>query len=247
LTRIFGDRVWPVLSGPLRGLKLRFNSLIQGRVYFKAYERDKQLAFDKFLKRGDIFFDIGANIGLHSYYVSQHYPDVRIFSFEPLKENANYIRETLTINSITNINVIEKAVSAASGEAFFDPSANNSTGTLSDEIMKVKVSTISLDDFINQSGLFPDVIKIDVEGAESRVLEGVRVFLNKRRPVFVIELHSPEQDIKVADFLKEFNYTIFRLKSERRSDFLVEVSNTASPWPDPEGVWGGIVAVCYKN
>lgn len=50
--------------------------------------------------------------------------------------------------------------------------------------------TLAIDDFVNQIGLTPDLIKVDVEGAESRVLLGMRKTLLLNRPTVLVELHS---------------------------------------------------------
>lgn len=246
ITKLLKGRVWTVLMGPLRGTKLRYTSLIKGRVYLKSYEPDKQRAFDLFLKPGSTFFDIGANVGLHSYYVTRKHPDVRVFSFEPLPSNAEYIRETLKINQFSNIEVIEKAMSSRNGEAFFNMSDNNSKGMLSQATTELTVKTISLDNYVIENKNYPDLIKIDVEGAESIVLEGARKLMQERPPIFIIELHSPEQDLKVSGLLTASNYTIFRLNTNLKknaSQFLIKVKNVNASWPDPQGVWGSIVAI----
>lgn len=243
---IFFGRTFPVLFGNLKGIKLKLNNLLKGSVLIRNYEPDKQLTFKLFLKENNVFFDIGANVGLHSYYVSKNIPSVDIYSFEPLPENAEYIRQTIKANSFTKINLIECAVSSKSGETYFETNTDNSRGNITNSPKDLKVKLISLDDFTQNKNVYPDVLKIDVEGAEGEVLEGARKLIASHKPIFIIELHSPEQDLYVAKFLHESDYEIYRLNEEAQTEsdkLLLRIKKLNASWPDPEGVFGSIVAI----
>jgi hypothetical protein len=83
--------------------------------------------------------------------------------------------------------------------------------------------------------LHPALIKIDVEGAEERVLHGAERVVAASRPVFVIDLHNPEQDLAVARWLTERGYRLERLSGP-------PIERSDRGWPEPTGVWGAIVA-----
>lgn len=85
-----------------------------------------------------------------------------------------------------------------------------------------------------------DLIKIDVEGTEGKVLRGAEQVTARFRPVFVIDLHSPEQDLFVGRWLTERDYRLERLSGPpiRRTDL---------GWPHREGVWGSILAQPAKT
>lgn len=101
----------------------------------------------------------------------------------------------------------------------------------------IRVETVSLDSFVFEQGNAPpDFVKIDVEGAESSVLEGARRVLSTFRPVLLIELHSPEEDLRVGRLLTEFRY-----EARRTSDGSV-VADLSKGWPNREGLWGKVVA-----
>ena len=250
IMKLLRGRILPVLFGPLKGMRLRFSELVKGRVFIQPYEPDKQKAFDLLISPGDVFFDIGSNVGLHSYYVSKKFSDVKIISFEPLPANSTYIKEMVALNRLNNISVVEAAVGSRSGVQYFDQSDNNSKGMLTSEKTTLQVKTFSLDDYCDRKNVFPDVIKIDVEGAESQVLVGAKLLIEKKHPIFVIELHNPEQDLAVGRILDEYGYTIFRLnpKMKKVSDgFLVKIKNLKGSWPDEDGIWGNVVAYHEKN
>ncbi len=80
---------------------------------------------------------------------------------------------------------------------------------------KVGVSTIELDQFVNEHN-WPDLIKLDVEGAEVQVLEGARKLLSSERtPGWIIEVHSRKNKQVVKDILSIYKY---RLKELPRKD-----------------------------
>lgn len=246
IKKLFNNRVLPVLSSSLRGTRLRVNGLVKGSVFIHDYEPDKQNAFRFLLRENSIFFDVGANVGLHSYYVTRKFPKVKIVAFEPLPGNAAYIRETIQLNGFKNIQVVETAVSAQEGEAFFDNTMNNSMGMLVARQTSLKVKLITLNDYTRQNNIYPDVLKIDVEGAESDVLKGSSHLIAQAKPCFIIELHNPVQDLEVARILLGHGYSIFRLSEKAGrlpTDILLPILKPGVPWPDPEGVWGNLIAI----
>ncbi|MDD5036955.1 MAG: FkbM family methyltransferase [Methylococcaceae bacterium] len=75
---------------------------------------------------------------------------------------------------------------------------------------------ITLDYLISQSLISaPNLVKMDVEGAESLVLEGARELLKTKKAVWFIALHGDEQKAKVKAILETAGYQIFRLDGER--------------------------------
>jgi hypothetical protein len=73
--------------------------------------------------------------------------------------------------------------------------------------------------------------KVDVEGAESNVLVGAAAVVGRFRSIFVMELHNPEPDQKVAEIFIQAGYTIRRLDGSL-------IRNPKAGWPDKDGVWG---------
>jgi hypothetical protein len=95
----------------------------------------------------------------------------------------------------------------------------------------------------------PHFVKIDVEGAEGKALRGFSASIERCLPTFAIDLHTPEQDLLVAAFLRERDYTLYRLVSPSartltgQKELLRKITNLHAGWGTPEGVWGTIVAV----
>jgi precorrin-6B methylase 2 len=93
---------------------------------------------------------------------------------------------------------------------------------LDNNINKIKIRVVKLDDLLLKIGKNPDVIKIDVEGSEMQVLEGLQETLRKGVKCLMIEVHSEENKAEVISFLKSLGYKIISLKTlktERRELF----------------------------
>lgn len=75
-----------------------------------------------------------------------------------------------------------------------------------------RVPAVSLDYLITEeSMLVPDIIKMDVEGAESRVLEGARFLLNRRKTIWFVAMHGEEQEHRCQSILTRAGYRLYKL------------------------------------
>jgi FkbM family methyltransferase len=143
------------------------------------------------VRSGSVFFDIGAQAGYHTLLASQLVgPTGQVFAFEPVPSNAAIIRKHIALNALSNVTVIEAAVSDLDGTLQFDTGANSVSGHLSID-GNLSVRTLTLDREIERGALpEPDFVKIDVEGAEAKVLTGGRKLLTRRHPALLIETHQ---------------------------------------------------------
>ena len=134
------------------------------------------------VRRADVVFDIGANIGYYTIlFATLVGPEGHVFAFEPEASNLQLLRKNVSVNGLTNVTIVPQAVSDHGGETELYISHGTScmhslypskfTGH------SVKVGVLRLDDFVNQRSLRPSLIKLDVEGAEYRALLGLRNFL----------------------------------------------------------------------
>jgi FkbM family methyltransferase len=162
---------------------------------FYHYEEDVKAEILEHLPRGGVFFDVGANIGLISLFISRFRKDVSIFSFEPSKVTSLALESSIEKNKIQNIKVIKKGVSNKTEENvtfFIDSKSSGGNSLLKSAIShdvktSESISLVSLDDFVSQFKKIPSVIKIDVQDAESMVIEGAKELINLHCPTFIIE------------------------------------------------------------
>lgn len=141
------------------------------------------------------FFDIGANIGQHSLFMSLHADQVH--SFEPYNRVSQKLQKHIDLNKILNISLHPVGLSNKKEELdFFAPTGRNQgigsfdAGTVSKGNTKLgKLELVRGDDYLAQNEL-QDIalLKIDVEGFEKNVLEGLQSTLEKSRPILVVEI-----------------------------------------------------------
>jgi FkbM family methyltransferase len=170
------------------------------------YERVQIDTFKSFVKQSgaDVFFDIGANIGLYSVAFSSIPGLERIHAFEPMPSNRNQLHANALLNGLCEkINVHPFAISAQDGTASFLQNLGNSTGrsrikaTNQDELKaaqfrEVEVETRRLDGLFNYTGQ-KLAIKIDIEGHEPLALQGMQEMLRNNECVIQIESYPATQ------------------------------------------------------
>jgi FkbM family methyltransferase len=150
------------------------------------------------------FLDIGANVGHHTLYVARR--GVRVIAIEPWDWARARLSEKVARNRLTNIQLIADALGARDEERpFFAPtSGNTGTGSLHASANagrnrpSGRVRVRPGDAVLEELGLHgPAILKIDVEGAEAEVLQGLRGFLAAQRPAIVVE-SSPDSRATLA-------------------------------------------------
>jgi len=165
-----------------------------------------------------IFWDLGSNIGYYSWLASDKVDEIVIF--EPDRINLELINKTIRKNKLEDINVLDVAVSNKSGEELFlVDDVSSATGSL-DRVnqienkyslqynfhltKRIKVKTKTLDDVLSAGYNAPDLIKIDVEGAEHLVLSGGRELIRSKNPIIILE----GQYDNFKYLTKEYDYLI---------------------------------------
>lgn len=202
------NSVLPIVQGTLRGKKWIIGSGVFG-YWLGTYELDEQKLFERVVKKGDVVFDIGAHVGFYTLLAAELVGNEgKVFSFEPLPRNIFYLKKHIEINNYKNIKIFEVAVSESSGTASFSASGKTFLGQFS-KSGELEVRTIALDDLINSGEILPpDVIKIDVEGAEAAVLKGAVSLLMTHHPHIFIATHGDDAREICRRFVEAFGYRI---------------------------------------
>ena len=198
----------PIIQGKLRGTRWIVGSSNHG-CWLGSYEQEKQELFAASLREKDVVYDIGANVGFYTLLASGCVGDAgRVYAFEPLPRNISFLKAHLNLNSIQNVQVFELALSDLNGEGTFDEASNCSMGRLSNS-GSLKVPTATIDTLIAERRIAgPSVIKIDVEGAEAKVLKGARSMLEQHRPRIFLATHGPEVHEECCEFLQSLSYQL---------------------------------------
>jgi FkbM family methyltransferase len=143
---------------------------------------------------GDTVYDIGANIGYVSLALAKSVgPSGQVIAFEPIPKNVQYFRESIEINGLTNVQLLEFAASDQRGEAVIRIAGNLSTASLvwhrhDPSATQLTISTVQIDQLVESGSLaYPKFVKIDVEGAEGSVLKGMQRTVAAAKPILFIE------------------------------------------------------------
>jgi len=245
--------VMTIRKGPLKGKKYRLNKYSSLSPLFGAWEKDSQRVFEAFVRKDDVVYDLGANTGIHSLHFSQLVgAQGHIYAFEPMPYNLQELELIIKLNGVENIEVVPKAVSNSSGTFDFAVGNHTKAGSLEvglDTTRVVKVPVVTLDELIAAGMRAPDFLKVDIEGAEGAALEGMDQTTSLHYPTMYIELHNPEQDVRVGKFLKRHGYDAYRLRTDQavqltgQVNFLKKIPRLDVGYPEPDGIFSLFVAV----
>lgn len=173
-----------------------FRDSVLSKLIYKGFEVDETSFVKLLLNEGDVFVDIGANVGLFSLIASQKVgASGMVISFEPTPVTFERLQENINLNHLKNIDARRVALSDQAGSMDFYISENghdawNSLAPSKDsklqKVINVPVST--LDEELNSVDKSKvRLIKIDVEGWEKFTLMGGENFLKEYEPILLIE------------------------------------------------------------
>jgi FkbM family methyltransferase len=184
--------------------------------FFGIFVEPRDRLFD-LVEDGMVIFDVGANFGETSLYMSKINPHGKVCAFEPLPEAFQKLKKNKELNSLENCYLYSLALSNKSEDlAIHLTGVQNSGSTflkpVSDKSEQV-AKAVTLDQMADsESGC--DLIKIDVEGFEKKVLEGAEKTLRKFRPVLFIEIDQNNlmrQNTSAAstiEYIRGFDYSV---------------------------------------
>ena len=180
-------QVTDTIHGTMVSLK---NDAVLGQ-WLKKYgewSQGENIIMSKFVSKGDIVIDIGANIGTTVLSLSKQVSDEgKVLAFEPQSLMAQCLQTNLSLNDITNVIVDTAAISDKNGWTFLNDATFSGIGRygeagISDSGTRIK--TIKLDEVkVPKCNL----IKIDVESYEWKVIQGGQNFLREHKPVLYME------------------------------------------------------------
>lgn len=189
-----------------------------GSLAFGNLETAVQEAMVRHLGPGGVFYDIGANLGFFSL-LGAHLAgrEGRVYAFEAAPDNAEAIRANAELNSLDNIEVIAKAVSAHSGTGRLQIVDDQSWSKLEEygehpyTEKVIEIELVSIDELLEAGALLPPtLVKIDVEGAEIAVIEGMRATIERHRPAIICELHGTHAEF--IALMDELGYRLINLE-----------------------------------
>lgn len=195
-----------------------------------TYESERLMTtlFTKLVTRGMIAVDVGAYVGYYTLLAARAVGDKgKIFCFEPEPSNYALLLKNIEVNSCNNVVPVRKAVTDTTGTVRLFMAKNPSGHSIvcdNPHQMAILVDSTTLDDFFTGREYPIHVIKIDVEGAEMAVLQGMKNIIAKNRKLNIFTEFSPEA-LKIAgcsptEYLKKltnYGFDIYLIDEKEQS------------------------------
>ena len=192
-----------------------FDSICKNITLNKFYEVELLNGMCELAKnKGGIAIDIGANIGNHSLFFAKKFK--RVVAFEPVPSNCWIVKANAYLNRIDNLVLIEKGLSNKNTQMAVDISNRENTNNGVSEIIENSSNQIIVDVAIGDEEIEKlnlnkkiEIIKIDVEGHEPFVIEGLKRTIEKDKPLIFWEAFSRNEANKTKVLLEQMGYKNF--------------------------------------
>lgn len=248
ITQILGDGEnyveVPVLFGPARGLKFKLDLVNrkEGAYFVGYYDKNILEIISKIIKPGWIIWDCGTYLGFYTVFFSKLVgTEGFVVGIEPDISNLNRTLHNLRINRINNFKLLNFAISGVNNKRKFILSYNtnshiqgtyvggnqNEYSEIEEYDKEIEVETRNLNYLIKINDVpAPNLIKLDIEGAELEVFKNDIDFINDLKPLLIVELHNPECDEALWEFSVKHNYALYSLQNKYFASNKSEVYGT---------------------
>jgi FkbM family methyltransferase len=237
ITFLLGKESKPrrILGGLASGYRIHISPADNLSYLLGTNEPHLQKAIRQYVSAGDTVYDIGANIGYVSLSLAKRVgPHGAVIAFEPIPQNIEAFHKNIALNRIENVRLLEYAASDRAGNAVIRMAENPATASLvwhrnDPAATEFSIHTVAIDELVERGDLArPKFVKIDVEGAEAFVLQGMQRTIAAARPVLFVEC-SDAGRAQAWKLLTELNYRcqsaithqpVNTFEQYRHSDFL---------------------------
>jgi FkbM family methyltransferase len=227
-------------------LNIDLNNYFQNNILYGYYEYAVRSLIKSRLKPGGYMLDIGGNIGymaaLGGICAGK---EGRVLTFEPNPDVLPVLSANITLNKLSNVDIIGATASDKEGKARFFCGVEHALSTLVEgagvlEIKKIiDVPVKTVDSVIAEKNIAAaefSVVKIDVEGHEYFALKGMQTVLAAKKASFIVENNPPAQKalgVDLAMILNEFffanNYKVYWIESKTNKSLFYKKKVTMTP------------------
>ena len=232
-----------VLFGKNKGLKLRYNRELNMDMLLGLHEPNTFEVFDIFVQKGMVVADIGANVGYFTRFLGKKVGESGIVhSFEPIPPTFSMLQDTISLNHLSNVTPVNKAVSSNNGTVTMYLSHTHYMASIdaswaSTDGGSIEVETITLDTYFEKLGKYPDFIKMDIEGGGVHALKGMQNCIRKNEPVLLLESHTSAEDLAIGEALSLIPYDVYRVGSS------TPITNLNTDYKDIHGVYDTVLGI----
>ena len=194
------------------------------------YEQAERDMLFSFAKDGDVLYDVGANEGLYSLDFAGRFLNGKAVAFDPIPETLKLLKKNVATSQVT---IYPFGLSSYNGTATFyvspvDLGATSLAPLEQDrfgDVKEVIADVHTIDTIIDHKAYPPNLIKIDVEGAELYVLTGAEQTLSNYRPIIQVEMlrkwtarfnYHPND---IIEYMSKLRYKCFVLRGGSLQEF----------------------------
>lgn len=187
---------------------------------WESYSRETWSTFIRSLPAGAKVWDVGSYTGYYALLSSHLRDDIDILAFEPHPVNYTTLLENIKVNGATNITPLQVALVSHNSPSkmllnitndIMLPSGSSLVDIGKEITRSVEVNCLVGDQVVSDQSQYPSLIKIDVEGAERYVLDGMVDILEKAKPILLIELLDDNSYEYAATLLESYGYKLFQI------------------------------------
>lgn len=175
------------------------------------------------INEGEVFVDVGAHVGRYTLALAKLVKNCgKVIAIEPHPKNYELLVKNIRKNGFTNIIALNMAAWNKRGKIKLFTGTMSGVHSLKHDLQKwhnfnTKRSSLTvlakpLDEILMEIGLKPNLIKIDVEGAEIEVIQGLEKTIKKNHPKIIIESWTPNK-VKLINLLENFGYKVLKTPS----------------------------------
>lgn len=187
----------------------KYKKAMESGVLPNGWKESEIFLIPEILDSESVFFDVGANVGIYSYLASKYILPENIHAFEPMPNYFESLKKLFSKSHVRNIalsntsGVFDLKIPAIKGKKFTARATLNTQFKEDDEdanaSMIIPVKTQTLDAYCLENSLNRlDLIKIDVEGHESSVLEGGKNTIMRFKPTLIVEIEQRHHQDNIA-------------------------------------------------
>ena len=248
ITKIIGDKddfvFLPVIKGPAEGIWLKLDLINRKESSYLLGKYDLFILeiLDKLIEPGWIIWDCGTYLGFYTCYFAKAVGKAgHVYGFEPDPNNYDRTKNNLHKNNLENHTLFNYAIGSSKENISFILSQNSNShleGAYIDKLEEYKlnreevdtqisVRSYSLDELFYCEKLTPpNLIKIDIEGAEVEAFNETVKLQGDIKPIFLVELHNNECFRAAWEFANKSDYVIYNLHKNLFAKSLEDVNET---------------------
>ncbi|MBI1832266.1 MAG: FkbM family methyltransferase [Planctomycetes bacterium] len=189
-----------------------------------GYEGETTRLFMALVKDAKTVIDVGANTGLFALLAGLANPACRVWAFEPVSFIFNMLQQNIRLNGLANVEAIPMAVADFVGESTFYitrtnvgiPTDSSVCQGFRDQVDEHRVPTTTLDEFSQRQSLPRiDLVKIDAESAESKVIRSAITTIRWDRPYLICEILEGVDHSFLQDTFPPLDYQFYHITRDR--------------------------------